>query len=103
MAAAQAERCVADAAANAVTITARAQRRLHELDAETDAVWRERERLLDDVRAVSAALAALAEQASERFPAEVAPAPEAAPVAEQWTQEWAAPEPPDDAEPTGLD
>ena len=84
----EAERCVADAAANAVSITARAQRRLHELDAETDSVWRERERLLADVRAVSAALAALADQAAERFPAEGSPP-------EQWTEEWAMPTPPD--------
>lgn len=65
----QAERCVADAAANAVAITAEAEERLRELDAETDAVWRERERLLDDVRAVSAALRELADEASDRFPA----------------------------------
>jgi hypothetical protein len=74
----QAERCVADAAANAVAITADAKDRLRELDGETDSVWRERERLLDDVRAVSVALASLADQASERFPAapEPTPAPE---------------------------
>jgi cell division septum initiation protein DivIVA len=65
----QAERCIADAAANAVAITEEAKQRLRELDNETDSVWRERERLLEDVRAVSAALATLADQASERFPA----------------------------------
>jgi DivIVA protein len=65
----QAERCMADAAANAETITAQAKQRLRELDGETDSVWRERERLLEDVRVVSAALAALADQAAERFPA----------------------------------
>ena len=65
----QAERCVADAAANAVHITAEAKAKLRDLDAETDAVWRERERLLEDVRVVSTALANLADQASERFPA----------------------------------
>lgn len=66
----QAERCVADAAANAVQMTADAKTKLRHLDAETDAVWRERERLLEDVRVVSAALTNLADQASERFPAE---------------------------------
>ncbi|MFL5864451.1 MAG: DivIVA domain-containing protein [Solirubrobacteraceae bacterium] len=65
----QAERCVADAAANAVAMTEDAKRRLRDLDNETEAVWRERERLLEDVRAVSAALATLADQASDRFPA----------------------------------
>ncbi len=67
----QAERCVADAAANAVAMTAQAKHRLRELDAETDSVWRERERLLEDVRGVSAALASLADRAQERFPADV--------------------------------
>lgn len=65
----QAERCIADAAANAVAITEEAKARLRELDNETDLVWRERERLLEDVRAVSSALASLADQASDRFPA----------------------------------
>ncbi len=67
----QAERCVADAAANAVAITAQAKHRLRELDAETDSVWRERERLLEDLRGVSASLASLADRAQERFPADV--------------------------------
>ncbi len=92
MAQEQAERCVADAAANAVQMTADAKTKLRDLDAETDAVWRERERLLEDVRVVSAALANLANQASERFPAaEPAPstgsfAPVAAPSRGIWEE-----------------
>ncbi|MGH2889395.1 MAG: DivIVA domain-containing protein [Solirubrobacteraceae bacterium] len=70
----QADRCVADAAANAVEITAKAKDRLRQLDSETDSVWRERERLLDDVRVVSLALATLADEASARFPAAELPA-----------------------------
>lgn len=66
----QAERCVADAAANAVAITNEAKQRLRELDTETDSVWRERERLLADVRTVSAALVSLADDAEARFPAD---------------------------------
>ncbi|MBV9816840.1 MAG: DivIVA domain-containing protein [Solirubrobacterales bacterium] len=66
----QAERCIADAAANAVAITAEAKQRLHELDDETDSVWHERERLLEDVRTVSVALASLADEAGHRFPPE---------------------------------
>jgi vacuolar-type H+-ATPase subunit H len=66
----QADRCVADAAANAVSITEEASRRLRQLDNETDSVWRERARLIDDVRHASSALAILAQEASERFPAE---------------------------------
>jgi hypothetical protein len=66
---AQAAQAVSDAAHDAERLTAEAERRLRELDEETDAVWQERARLLDDVRAVSATLAALAEDATERFPA----------------------------------
>ena len=62
------ELCVADAASNAVMITAQAKSQLRELDNETDAVWRERSRLLEDARTVGAALIALAEEAAERFP-----------------------------------
>ncbi len=69
----QAERCIADAATNAVAITEEATRRLHQLDEETDLVWQERERLLEDVRGLSASLASLADQAAERFPAESKP------------------------------
>jgi hypothetical protein len=64
----QAERTVAEAAASAAAIIESARRRLGELDAETDQVWHERERLLDDVRVVSVALADLADEAAERFP-----------------------------------
>ena len=74
----QADRCVADAAANAVAMTEDAKQRLRDLDNETDAIWRERERLLEDVRVVSAALANLADQASDRFPAAEPAAPAAA-------------------------
>ena len=74
----QAERCVADAAANAVAMTEEAKLRLRDLDNETDAIWRERERLLEDVRVVSTALASLADQASDRFPAAEPSAPAAA-------------------------
>lgn len=66
----QADRCIADAASNAVAITAEAKQQLRELDNETDAIWRERTRLLDDARSVGLALIALAEEAQERFPGE---------------------------------
>src|ERR1019366_3842950 len=66
----QADRCVADAAANAVAISEEASRRLRQLDGETDSVWRERARLIDDVRHVSGDLATLAQEANDRFPAE---------------------------------
>jgi cell division septum initiation protein DivIVA len=67
---AQADKCVADAAANALAITENANRRLRDLDAETDAIWQERARLIDDVRNVATALVSLAEDAAERYPGE---------------------------------
>jgi hypothetical protein len=66
----QADRCIADAAANAVAMTADAKERLRELDDETDSVWRERERLLEDTRAVSERLGTLVDEALARFPAD---------------------------------
>jgi cell division septum initiation protein DivIVA len=67
---AQADRCVADAAANAVSMTEDAKRKLRQLDTETDAVWAERGRLIDDVRNVATSLFSLAEDAADRFPEE---------------------------------
>jgi DivIVA domain-containing protein len=64
----QADRCVADAAANAVAMTEDAKRKLRQLDSETDAVWAERGRLIEDVRNVATALFSLAEDAADRFP-----------------------------------
>ena len=64
----QADRCVADAAANAVAMTKEAKRNLRQLDSETDAVWAERGRLIEDVRNVATALFSLAEDAADRFP-----------------------------------
>jgi hypothetical protein len=78
----QAARAVSEAAEEAERITTAAERRLRELDEETDAVWRERERLLTDVREVSRTLATLADAAAERCPAAPEPsAPQPAPVA----------------------
>ena len=65
---AQADRCLSDAAANAVAMTENAKRNLRQLDTETDAVWAERGRLIEDVRNVATALFSLAEDAADRFP-----------------------------------
>ncbi len=65
---AEADRCVADAAANAVAMTEDAKRKLRQLDSETDAVWTERVRLIEDVRNVATSLFSLAEDACDRFP-----------------------------------
>ena len=67
---AEADRCLADAAANALAITDDANKRLRQLDSETDVVWHERARLIDDVRGVATALMSLADDAAERFPSE---------------------------------
>ena len=64
----EAEKCVADAAANAVAMTENAKRNLRQLDSETDAVWAERGRLIEDVRNVATSLFSLAEDAADRFP-----------------------------------
>jgi hypothetical protein len=66
----EADRCVSDAAANAVAMTEDAKRKLRQLDTETDAVWAERGRLIEDARNVATALLSLAEDAAERFPEE---------------------------------
>ena len=66
----EAERCVSDAAANAVAMTEDAKRKLRQLDTETDAVWAERGRLIEDARNVATALLSLAEDAADRFPEE---------------------------------
>jgi hypothetical protein len=70
----QADRCIADAASNAVAMTEKAKRELKELDEETDTVWRERTRLLEDALTVGQQLIALSEEATIRFPAEGKPA-----------------------------
>ena len=63
----QADRCISDAAANAVAITEEATRKLQELEAETDGVARHRERLIADVRNISGSLQSLADDAERRF------------------------------------
>jgi cell division septum initiation protein DivIVA len=63
----QAERCISDAAANAVTITDEAKRKLRELEGETETVRRRRERLIADARKVAGSLVALADEADSRF------------------------------------
>lgn len=70
----QADKMLSDAAASALAITERATQQLRELDSETDSIWHERGRLIDDVRSVATALFTLAEEAVERYPDEPAKA-----------------------------
>jgi cell division septum initiation protein DivIVA len=67
MAEERAERCIADAAANAVAITEEATRKLQELEVETNGVADRRERLIADVRNISGSLQSLADDAERRF------------------------------------
>jgi F0F1-type ATP synthase membrane subunit b/b' len=57
----EADRCVTEARARATLLTSEAEARLRELQAQHHEAERQRDRLLDDVRNVSAALAALAD------------------------------------------
>src|SRR5690242_2349785 len=50
-------------------ITAAAEARVKDLDAETDRIWAERHRIVEDTRELARQLVGLAESASERFPA----------------------------------
>lgn len=49
-------------------ITAGAKDRLKELDTETDRIWAERQRIVEDAQQLARQLLALAESAAERFP-----------------------------------
>lgn len=53
----------------AAQITADARHRLKELDVETDRIWAERQRIVEDAQDLARQLLALAESAAERFPA----------------------------------
>jgi DivIVA protein len=53
----------------AINITASAEQRIKDLDADTDRIWAERLRIVEDARELAAQLLALAEEAAARFPA----------------------------------
>jgi hypothetical protein len=87
----EAEERLETARREAKEITGGAHERVTELDSETDRIWAERHRIVEDARELARSLLTLADSAAERFPAapEEAPAPEAAPALE----DTAAPEP----------
>jgi cell division septum initiation protein DivIVA len=60
----------------ATQITADARHRLKELDVETDRIWAERQRIVDDAQDLARQLLALAESAAARFPAAEEPGAE---------------------------
>ena len=97
---------------------ASAEARARQLAIDTDALWQERMRLIEDAHAVAASLAALADEAAARFPAELEeedsgvvaaePLPELDEVVEQPTEafdvaEMLAAEEAEESVPEGLD
>ncbi|MEO6858963.1 MAG: hypothetical protein ABI323_10295 [Solirubrobacteraceae bacterium] len=70
----------------AAEIAARAAQRMRDLDADTDRIWIERHRIVDDARDLASQLLALAETAADRFPDDVEPEPEAASAAQASVQ-----------------
>jgi DivIVA domain-containing protein len=76
----EAERLVREARDEADRTIASAEARVRQIGIDTDALWQERLRLIEDAQATSVSLAALAEEAIARFPAwdpeEEATAPE---------------------------
>jgi DivIVA domain-containing protein len=55
-------------------IIARAEDRVRELDAETDRIWAERQRIVEDTRELAGELLTLTDSAADRFPADAAAA-----------------------------
>ena len=66
----ESERLVTDAREEADRTIASAEARVRQIAIDTDALWQERMRLIEDSRVVAASLAEIAEVAAERFPAE---------------------------------
>jgi len=110
----EAERELEAARRDAGEIRARAERQLTELDAETDRIWAERHRIVEDTRELSRQLVTLADSAAERFPPAEETADTLAPEveAEEGVEmlppeaedpEAAPPEPSDDREADGPD
>jgi hypothetical protein len=73
----EAEDRLEQARVEAAEIAARAARRVGDLDADTDRIWIERHRIVDDARDLASQLLALAETAAERFPDDAEPEAEA--------------------------
>jgi cell division septum initiation protein DivIVA len=64
------ERMVREAREEAERTVASAQARARQIGIDTDGVWQERMRLIEDAQAISAALADVADAAATRFPAD---------------------------------
>jgi hypothetical protein len=103
----EAEDRLAAARREAADITAGAADRVKELDLETDRIWEERLRIVEDARELARQLLTLADSAVQRFPAEETASTEAViqpEIAEIFgVSEPAAPETTDEAAPAGDD
>jgi cell division septum initiation protein DivIVA len=79
----EADRLVREAREEADRTVASAEARVRQLAIDTDALWQERMRLIDDSRAVATSLTQIADEAADRFPSEAlddAPVEEELPV-----------------------
>jgi hypothetical protein len=65
----EAEDRLEEARGEAALITAAAEQRLKELDAETDRIWAERQQIVEDTRELARQLVGLTDSAADRFPA----------------------------------
>jgi cell division septum initiation protein DivIVA len=72
----EAEERLEAARREAAQIVQRAEDRLHELDAETDRIWAERHRIVEDTRELAGQLLTLTDSAADRFPPDPAAAAE---------------------------
>jgi DivIVA domain-containing protein len=83
----------------AARLVADAEKRIRELDENTEALWRERMKLIDETRTLGVRLEAIADDATAAFP----PEPAAEPAAEEAEPEpTAALDPPGSGVPTGV-
>lgn len=82
----QAEQTVIAANEQAELTVSSAEARARQLALDTDALWQERMRLIEDAHAVAAQLTALADEAAARFPADEDPAVAVDQVVEQPTE-----------------
>jgi vacuolar-type H+-ATPase subunit H len=65
----EADRLVSEAREEADHTIASAEARVRQIGIDTDALWQERLRLIEDAQAISVSLAAIADEAAGRFPA----------------------------------
>jgi hypothetical protein len=79
-------------------ITAAAEHRVKELDAETDRIWAERLRIVEDTRDLARQLLGLSDSAADRFPADEELEPPATPPPSPYDAEESGPPPIDAAE-----